>query len=91
MSQASVGQLFETVCAARGVSKEKVSARNIFLFSYRMIRYIQLFDDVYKQARIWDYFQKSKSVLLDPLSEKTLEESCLQIDQDVSVLAHGRF
>lgn len=53
--------------------------------------YIQLFDNVYKQARIWDYFQKSKSVLLDPLSEKTLEESCLQIDQDVSVLAHDSF
>ncbi|XP_048594978.1 putative ubiquitin carboxyl-terminal hydrolase 11 isoform X1 [Brassica napus] len=61
--QASVGQLFETVCAARGVSKEK--------------------------ARIWDYFQKSKSVLLDPLSEKTLEESCLQIDQDILLEVDG--
>ncbi|KAH0879144.1 hypothetical protein HID58_066538 [Brassica napus] len=61
--QASVGQLFETVCAARGVSKEK--------------------------ARIWDYFQKNKSVLLDPSSEKTLEESCLQIDQDILLEVDG--
>ncbi|CAN7045230.1 unnamed protein product [Brassica oleracea var. botrytis] len=61
--QASVGQLFETVCAASGVSKEK--------------------------ARIWDYFQKNKSVLLDPSSEKTLEESCLQIDQDILLEVDG--
>ncbi|XP_018434167.1 putative ubiquitin carboxyl-terminal hydrolase 11 [Raphanus sativus] len=61
--QASVGQLYETVCAARGVSKEK--------------------------ARIWDYFQKKKSVLLDPSSEKTLEESCLQIDQDILLEVDG--
>ncbi|KAJ0232840.1 putative ubiquitin carboxyl-terminal hydrolase 11 [Hirschfeldia incana] len=61
--QASVGQLYETVCAARGVSKEK--------------------------ARIWDYFGEKKSVLLDPSSEKTLEESCLQIDQDILLDVDG--
>ncbi|CAH2035036.1 unnamed protein product [Thlaspi arvense] len=55
--QASISQLYETVCAVRGVSKEK--------------------------ARIWDYFQKRKSVLLDPSSEKNLEESSLQMDQDI--------
>ncbi|XP_018492840.2 putative ubiquitin carboxyl-terminal hydrolase 11 [Raphanus sativus] len=55
--QASVGQLYEMVCSARGVSKDK--------------------------ARIWDYFEKKKSVLLDPSSERTLEESCLQVDHDI--------
>ncbi|KAH0926393.1 hypothetical protein HID58_018649 [Brassica napus] len=55
--QASVGLLYELVCSARGVSKEK--------------------------ARIWDYFEKKKSVLLDPSSERTLEESCLQVDHDI--------
>ncbi|KAL0700339.1 hypothetical protein Bca4012_056461 [Brassica carinata] len=55
--QTSVGQLYEIVCSARGVSKEK--------------------------ARIWDYFEKKKSVLLDPSSERTLEESCLQVDHDI--------
>ncbi|KAF8116373.1 hypothetical protein N665_0019s0051 [Sinapis alba] len=55
--QASVSQLYEMVCSARSVSKEK--------------------------ARIWDYFEKKKSVLLDPSSERTLEESCLQVDQDI--------
>ena len=29
MYQASVGQLYELVCSARGVSKEKVSALNL--------------------------------------------------------------
>ncbi|KAF8082389.1 hypothetical protein N665_0829s0006 [Sinapis alba] len=61
--QASVGKLYETVCAARGVSKEK--------------------------ARIWDFFDKKKSVLLDPSSEKSLEESCLQIDQDILLEVDG--
>ncbi|KAL0796151.1 hypothetical protein Bca101_067528 [Brassica carinata] len=61
--QASVGQLYETVCAARGVSKEK--------------------------ARIWDFFDKKKSVLLDPSSEKTLEESYLQINQDILLEVDG--
>ncbi|CAH8337343.1 unnamed protein product [Eruca vesicaria subsp. sativa] len=55
--RASVGQLYEMVCSAKGVSKEK--------------------------ARIWDYFEKKKSVLLDPSSERTLEESCLQVDHDI--------
>ncbi|KAJ0235547.1 Peptidase C19 [Hirschfeldia incana] len=55
--QASVSQLYEVVCSARGVSKEK--------------------------ARIWDYFEKKKSVLLDRSSERTLEDSCLQTDHDI--------
>ncbi|ESQ33499.1 hypothetical protein EUTSA_v10006750mg [Eutrema salsugineum] len=61
--QASISQLYEMVCALRGVSKEK--------------------------ARIFDYFQKSKSVFLDPSSEKSLEESCLQLDQDILLEVNG--
>jgi len=41
--------------------------------------------DLYKQARIWDYFEKKKSVLLDPSSEQSVEEAGLQFNQDVSV------
>lgn len=40
---------------------------------------------MYKQARILDYFEKKKSVLLDHSSKRSLEESCLQVDHDVSV------
>ncbi|KAL0696074.1 hypothetical protein Bca4012_063254 [Brassica carinata] len=76
--QASVGQLYETVCAARGVSKEKVRCNGC-----------SNFDDMYKQARIWDFFDKKKSVLLDPSSEKTLEESYLQINQDILLEVDG--
>lgn len=58
-----------------------------------MIYLIFLFKDVLvaqylilcKEARIWDYFEKKKSVLLDPSSEKSVEESGLQLNQDVSV------
>ncbi|KAG7599055.1 Peptidase C19 ubiquitin carboxyl-terminal hydrolase [Arabidopsis suecica] len=61
--QASIGQLYEMVCAGRGVAKEK--------------------------ARIWDYFEKKKSVLLDSSSEKSVEESGLQLNQDILLDVDG--
>lgn len=33
MFQASIGQLYEMVCAGRGVAKEKVSTRKLFFSS----------------------------------------------------------
>ncbi|KAL1213003.1 putative ubiquitin carboxyl-terminal hydrolase 11 [Cardamine amara subsp. amara] len=41
------------------------------------------------KARIWDYFEKTKRALLDPSSDKSLEESCLQIDQDILLEIDG--
>jgi ubiquitin carboxyl-terminal hydrolase 4/11/15 len=38
-----------------------------------------------EKAHIWDYFDKRKNGLLDPLSYKSLEESSLHMDQDVSI------
>ncbi|CAN8314025.1 unnamed protein product [Cochlearia groenlandica] len=42
-----------------------------------------------EKARIWDYFQKVKTLLLDPSSEKSLEESGLQMDQDILLEVDG--
>ena len=39
----------------------------------------------YHQARLWDYFNKRKQTILIA-SNRTLEESTLQMDQDVSTL-----
>ncbi|AEE31532.1 ubiquitin-specific protease 11 [Arabidopsis thaliana] len=61
--QASIGQLYEMVCAGKGVAKEK--------------------------ARIWDYFEKKKSVLLDPSSEQSVEEAGLQFNQDILLEVDG--
>ncbi|XP_010542043.1 PREDICTED: ubiquitin carboxyl-terminal hydrolase 9-like isoform X2 [Tarenaya hassleriana] len=36
-----------------------------------------------EKARIWDYFNKQKGVLLEPSSNKSLEESSLQMDQHI--------
>lgn len=41
----------------------------------------------FKQARIWDYFQKQKHEILED-SLKTLEKAELQMDQDVSILGY---
>lgn len=41
---------------------------------------------VYKQAHIRDYYDMNKGELLDPLSNKSLEESGLVTNQDVSVI-----
>lgn len=42
--------------------------------------------DLFKQARIYDYFARVKGDLLNPSSEQNLEEASLLIDLDVSVL-----
>ncbi|KAA3460023.1 ubiquitin carboxyl-terminal hydrolase 9-like isoform X1 [Gossypium australe] len=57
--KASLTELFQKVCALKGIEQDKV--------------------------RIWDYFNKRKYAQLS-VSNKTLEESNLQMDQDVSIL-----
>ncbi|MBA0862818.1 hypothetical protein Goshw_013222 [Gossypium schwendimanii] len=57
--KASLTELFQKVCAVKGIEQDKV--------------------------RIWDYFNKRKYAQLS-VSNKTLEESNLQMDQDVSIL-----
>lgn len=75
-----------------GVAQEKVCfismSRFFFLMKYALF-YMEMCSlihtDMYKQAHIWDYFHKRKNGLLDPSSNKSLEESSLQMDQDVSI------
>ena len=58
------------------------------LFRYEVVLFAALphIDNFfYKQAHIWDYFDKRKNGLLDSLSYKSLEESSLHMDQDVSI------
>ncbi|MBA0718816.1 hypothetical protein Golax_006544 [Gossypium laxum] len=54
--KASLTELFQKVCAVKGIEQDKV--------------------------RIWDYFNKRKYAQLS-VSNKTLEESNLQMDQDI--------
>ncbi|KAI8019132.1 Ubiquitin carboxyl-terminal hydrolase 10 [Camellia lanceoleosa] len=54
--KASLLELYESVCALRGIEPDK--------------------------ARIWDYFNKQKHEILED-SNKTLEKSELQMDQDI--------
>ncbi|KAH1075257.1 hypothetical protein J1N35_027585 [Gossypium stocksii] len=54
--KASLTELFQKVCALKGIEQDK--------------------------ARIWDYFNKRKYAQLS-VSNKTLEESNLQMDQDI--------
>ncbi|KAG2330310.1 hypothetical protein Bca52824_001490 [Brassica carinata] len=61
--QASIRDLYEKVCAMKGVSQEK--------------------------AHIWDYFGKRKGKLLDLSSNKSLEESSLNMDQDILLEVDG--
>ncbi|CAH8272862.1 unnamed protein product [Arabidopsis lyrata] len=42
-----------------------------------------------EKAHIWDYFHKRKNGLLDPSSNKSLEESSLQMDQDILLEVDG--
>ncbi|VYS62217.1 unnamed protein product [Arabidopsis thaliana] len=42
-----------------------------------------------EKAHIWDYFDKRKNGLLDPLSYKSLEESSLHMDQDILLEVDG--
>ncbi|ESQ38494.1 hypothetical protein EUTSA_v10028406mg [Eutrema salsugineum] len=42
-----------------------------------------------EKAHIWDYFGKKKSELLDPSSNKSLEESRLSMDQDILLEVDG--
>ncbi|CAF2125121.1 unnamed protein product [Brassica napus] len=42
-----------------------------------------------EKAHIWDYFGKRKGQLLDPSSNKSLEESSLHMDQDILLEVDG--
>ncbi|EOA37360.1 hypothetical protein CARUB_v10011117mg, partial [Capsella rubella] len=41
------------------------------------------------KARIWGYFENKKNVILDPSSAKSLEESCLQPNQNILLEVDG--
>lgn len=89
MFQASIKELYDKVCAMTEVSQEKVCVFEVFHFCNIIVSYGDVFFSshwhMYEQARIWDYFGKRKGQLLDPSSNKSLEESSLHMDQDVSI------
>ena len=58
------------------------------LYSFTEKKFNSFFGLKYQQARIWDYFNKRKQAIL-VASNQTLEESNLQMDQDVSTLENA--
>ena len=78
------------MCAQRDRTRKKYVIFSLCYFYEELDFFRSLFlsPTEFQQARIWDYFYKQKHEILED-SNKTLENSELQMDQDVSTLVSG--